>query len=448
MADTTNHDFSHLQDVMGTLPMVKRYIVFCLAFTLEESISISAVEHALKDTLKRLTVAFPWLAAQVVFEGQEQGKSVIPKVIPLGDTIELIVKDLRQDASFPTMAELGKANFPFTMLDSAVIAPPIASSWATDGPDKTAPVLILQANFVQGGLLLLFSGNHTQMDMTGLGGIISLFSKACRKEPFTGSEVAQGNQSRRNAVPLLGDNYQPGPELDDVFAKPRPPIDISSAPRWVYFNFPAANLGRLKTEASDQTIVPYISTDDAVCALVWQRITQARKSRLGSQTTTLFGRPFTVRKYFGLEGYLGHMVDVAYGSETDVWEKPLGEVAGRLRAVLQRDEQIKHHSRAFATMIHRLDDKSQLVNGACLDFNRDICISSYANVKCCEWDFGPILGRPEAGRRPKMGASLGWAYMMPKSRNGDLAVGICISEGDVESLRVDGVFGNYAEFVG
>ena len=350
------------------------------------------------------------------------------------------------------MSEMTRANFPFSMLDPDLLLPPIAISWSSDGFDDIAPVLILQANIIKGGVLLTFSGNHTTMDMTGLGMVISLFSKACRNEPYNDKELTQGNQSRRNAVPLLGPDYEPGNELDDAWAIP-PSEELletvqASAPRWAYFNFRGKDLARLKDEANRQAIVPYISTDDAVGALCWQRVSKARSSSLGERARTQFCRPISARKYLGLEGYMGHMVDCAYESGVDVYKLPIGEVAGMLRRLLLQDEKIKHHMQAFATVLDRLDDKSKLINGAKLNPNRDVVVSSYMNIKCCELSFGPLLGMPEAARRPRMPAWPSLFYLMPKSRDGDIAVAFCIGEEDMRRLREDEVLKSYADYLG
>lgn len=464
MAD---QDFSHLSDVMGSLPMLKRYIVICLAFELDDDDShapATHVETALQDALARLAKGFPFLTGQVVMQGRREGHSGRPQIIPLQKTINLHVKDLRRDPEFPSMQQMRQSQYPISMLDAEVLSPSIAVSWAFEGFENIAPVFMLQANFLRGGLLLTVAGNHMTMDMTGLGMIISLFAKACRAEPFTEEEIAQGNRPRGDAVPLLGDEYQPGSELDDAYVRPRateeknnpssPDLPTTSKPpqpppKWVYFTFGASALSTLKKQASNQTLTPYISTDDAVGALCWQAISRARAQRLGAGVRTVFARPISGRKYLGLEGYyLGHMVDMVYETAVDVYSQPLGDVAGRLRHLLLDDAKITRHLRAFATMLDRLADKTRLVNGALLDPERDIVLSSYANIRCCELSFGSVLGTPDAARRPSMPPWPSLCYLMPKSRAGDIAVALCLSEADIQALRSDATFMEFAEYVG
>jgi trichothecene 3-O-acetyltransferase len=447
----SKRDLSHLHDVMGTMPMLKRYVVICLFFSLNENYSLATVEASLQDALRRLADAFPFLAGQVVWEDASDGSSGIPRIRPYRDTIELLTNDLRGNVDFPSMAKLRHANYPASMLDPTILGPAVALDWTMDQTNMTAPVLVLQANFVKDGVILMFSANHTTTDMTGLGGIIQHFAKACRNEKVTEKELQEGNQDRRNAIPLLGDDFDPGSELDDTIIKLAnetergPPA--GAPPRWAYFNFKADALRRLKKEASNQKVVSFISTDDAIGAICWQSIARAREARVGNETSSTLCRVISVRKWFGLNGYLGHMVDCTFENEVDVWKSPLGEVSGRLRRLVLQDEKIKHHAQAFATVLKRTPDKTKLVNGARLNPHKDVVLSSYSNIRCCDYSFG-MLGCPDAARRPTMAPWPSLLYLMPKSKRGDIAVAFCVSEDDMTRLRADPVLGEYAEYVG
>ncbi|TKX25757.1 trichothecene 3-O-acetyltransferase-like protein [Elsinoe australis] len=442
-------DFSHLEDVLGNMPFVRRYIVLCLFFELD-GVTNNQVENALVRALGSLNTAFPHLAGRVVIDGMRPGNSGICRIVAYKDSTPLITKDLTTRTNIPSFSQLHNAGFPFSMLDADVLAPPIASTWDQDhGPDQIAPVLILQANFITGGLILTFNGNHTMMDMTGLGLVISLFSKACRNEPFSEEDLRLGNQPKRSVVPLLGDDYRPGTELDTVFIDPSNTFAAPSTPlRWAYWNFSADSLARLKDQASKQTTVSYITTDDAIGALCWQRVAKARQERLGDGVKSYFARPCSMRKYLGLQGYIGHMVDTLFVDEVDVWSRPLCEVAASLRKMLQQDEEIVHHVRAVATMLSRLDDRSVMINGVHLDPNRDIVLSSYANIKCCQQSYGPILGQAHAARRPKMPPWPSLCYLMPRAKDGSMALAMCMSEDDLTILREDEVLNSFAEYIG
>lgn len=313
------------------------------------------------------------------------------------------------------------------------------------------------------------------MDCVGMGEITRMMARIMSGIDLSDDDLTLGNQPRGHVIPLLGDEFQPqfgpGTELDDVYLKPTSfstaagfaSIDMTSPPRWVYLNFTNESLGRLKDEAAREGLepsTPYITTDDAICALLWQRINKARHARLGTYTSRL-GRVVNVRKCFGLKGYLGNMgdtveyLDDAEKTRVDIWKRPLGSVASQLRAGLQAEQYdtvIKHHMQALATMLARSkgEDKNKLGFGANIDFNKDLYVSSYTKVfQCCDWSFGPLLGVPEVGRRPQMANSAlpGLLMFMPKSKNGDLAVAAALSELDIATLRGDQTLIAFAEFL-
>lgn len=158
--------FTHLQDVMATLPMTRSFIPFCLAFSTPDSVMDVSIVDALQEALNKLADAFPYLAGQVVLE------DFIPKIgIPkdkVNSQIELLVRDRRQEA--PSLAELKQAKFPFSLLDGGLFTPPMISSWIP--AEQPAPVIIFQASFVRGGLILGIFGNHTQVCLPGAMALI------------------------------------------------------------------------------------------------------------------------------------------------------------------------------------------------------------------------------------------------------------------------------------
>ncbi|TLD32781.1 hypothetical protein PspLS_01648 [Pyricularia sp. CBS 133598] len=453
--------FEHLDDTFGSFSMIRRYTPICLFFSLPEdapSVQIEVEQHVRRG-LAEVARGLPWVAGRVIYEGRDETHSGMRRVIPHADEIELIVRDCT--AELPSFQEMKDANFPMHLLRTDLVVPPIAVTWVASPYDNDiiAPVLVLQANFVRGGLVLTIASNHTTMDMTGLGMLIGFFSKACRGESLTSDEIAQANQDRRNVIPLLGEDYQPGPELDDCFIpqmQTPPPKSTTATPskpaKWAYFNFSQQALKDLKLEASKQTIVPYISTDDAVTALCWQRTQAARAAKLGQNASSTLARVLSMRHLLGLSGpgkhYMGHLTDCGYVEQADVFTLPVGDVAGRLRAVLRAEDAQREHFCAFSTMVHRLDDKSVLANGARQDPHSGVVVSSYVNVKTGSMSFGGALGRPVATRRPMMAPWPSLLYLMPLDAKGEMAVGFCLAENEIDTLRRDEVLGRYAEYVG
>ncbi len=146
---------------------------------------------------------------KVVNEGSSHINSGVFKIVPSAKIPNMAVKDFRHNPALATMDAFKEVNFPFSILDENTIAPcktlPGSSGEALF---DITPVFLLHANFITGGLLLTFVGQHNTMDMTGQGHVMHLFSKACCNEQFTSEELSSGNQTRRNLIPLLGDSYQ------------------------------------------------------------------------------------------------------------------------------------------------------------------------------------------------------------------------------------------------
>ncbi|KAL1988700.1 hypothetical protein VTN96DRAFT_8400 [Rasamsonia emersonii] len=450
-------DLDDYLDVLGQQPLLNIYTQICFCFPVADASSNSAIINTLTNGLERLSASFPWLAGQVVNEGAGEGNSGVFKIKPLEKIPRLVVKDLRHDPSIPTMDALRRANFPFSMLDEIILAPRKTLPGNESAADA-APVFLLQASFITGGLLLTFVGQHNAMDMTGQGQIIHLFSKACRNEPFTSDELSSGNLARHNLIPLLDDSYKPGSELARQMVKPSPSHPAPAPPpkcTWAYFTFPPTSLAALKSLATETITLPsggYISTDDALSAFIWQSVIRARLPRLDPTAESTFARAVDVRRYLGIpQTYPGLVQNMTYHTYTlqKLVEEPLGAVASQLRSALDpKTSNLAYHTRALATFLDRTPDKNIISFTATLDLSADLMLSSWAKLNFYELDFNLGLGKPEAVRRPQFDPVESLIYLIPRTLDGEIAVAICLRDEDMERLRADEEFAKYARYIG
>jgi hypothetical protein len=440
-------------DIFGQQPRLNIHTQICLCFAMPDGVAQSTIVSKLTTGLQRLTAGFPWVAGQVVVEGSSAGNSGVFKIRELGDISYLAVKDYTSDASVPTMTELREANFPMRMLNESVIAPrhtfPTADDIKRDNPGS--PVFLVQANFIVGGLVLTFLGQHQTMDMVGQGQIMHLLSKACYGESFTEDELFTGNLERRTVVPLL-DNYERGPELARHLASdpPRSGRDRGEAKPtqsiWASFTFHPSSLKTLKSIAV-KTLPSgscYVSTNDALSAFIWQSIMRVRAHRLPPDVDTTFARAVDVRSYVDVPAaYPGIVQNMTYTKYTlqEVVALPLGEIASRLRSALDPNTTVlPFHTRALATYLHSQADKSQVSPASSLDFSVDVIVSSWAKTNSYALDFDLGLGKPEAVRRPWFTPLQSFAYFMPQKSDGEIALAVCLEEGDMERLKADKQF--------
>lgn len=440
-------------DIFGQADRINRLytqLTLCFPAKAESPGSQTEIIEYLEIGLARLSREFLWVTGKVVQIGDEFN------ITPAKTSLGLVVKELQDDVTVPTWDELREAGFPFRMLDEDVVAP----CKTMVEPDTDRPVLLVQANFVEGGLLLTFNAQHGSMDMAGQGRVITLFAKACRGEEFTKDEIETGNMQRIDRIPLTDEETPdasdlPESQLEDVTqgvgnnAKPRDvqPSAASDSLVWAYLDLPAASLSSLKKLAS-QTLtaeVTFVSTDDVLSAFIWQSITRARQPRLHSprSTTTILSRNVDVRRHFDLPPtYPGLMTTAtSHTCSVDdlVNQKSLGAVASGLRAALDPGS-LRHNAVVQATAIARNKDAAAQRSIAALSNpSFDVRLSSWAKEKLYDLDFGPCLGQPEAVRRPRFvnGAREGLVYFLPKGRDGSIVVGICLRGKDMERLRMD-----------
>jgi len=450
-------------DILGQRPEINTYTQICSCFSLIDASSHSAIINTLTYGLEQLSANFPWVAGQIVNEGASDGNSGISKIKPLGKIPRLVVKDLRDDSSMPTMDGIRRANFPFSMLDESIIAPrrTVPGSDHESASDPK-PVFLIQATFITGGLLLTFLGHHQAMDMIGQGQIIHLLSKACHNEEFTTEELSSGNLIRHDLIPLFDESYELGDELTRHIVKPSPshPIsdDHNTAPppncTWAYFIFSPTSLTVLKLFATKTIMLSsgYISTDDVLSAFIWQSVIRARLPRLNPTTESTLARAVDSRRYMNIpQTYTGLVQNMAYHTYQlqELVEEPLGRVASQFRwAVDPKTSDIGYRTRALATFLNRSLVKDVISVTAALDPTVDIVLSSWAKLDCYQLDFNLGLGKPEAVRRPQFVPDEGLILLMPKALDGEIAVAICLRDKDMERLRADQEFAKYGKYIG
>jgi hypothetical protein len=349
------------------------------------------------------------------------------------------------------------------MLDEKVIAPCLTLNLPgnTIGLAATsAPVFAVQATFITGGLMLTVVGQHNVMDMTGQGHIIDLLSKACHNQPFTSEELSIGNMDRSKTITLLGDSFDPAVELKHQMVRPPPAGnengDATTPPpsTWAYVTFSAASLEALKSQATETkyTSRAFVSTDDAVCAFIWKCTARARLQRVEPWTESAFARAVDVRQRMGIPStYLGMFQNMAYNKDTvqHLVEQPLGAIASQLRRKLDPNViDLAYNTRALATFQTRSADKTKVSATACVDTSSGIMLSSWAKINTFELDFNLGLGKPEAVRRPAFVPFESLMYILPKSPNGEIPIGICLRDEDWERLSADEEWTRYATYVG
>jgi hypothetical protein len=452
---STGRNEDILLDIFGQqiLPI---YTQICFGFPIADARSYPRIIDTLETALEKMYTQFPWLSGRVVNEGATANSTGIFKIRIHQGISQLCVKDLRHDASFPSMEALRLTGFPINALDEDILAP---RRTLIDAGDSSSPeVFLVQVTLINGGLLLTFIGHHQAMDGIGQDQIIRLFSKACRKEVFTDEELEVVDLTARNKIALLDSLDELPTNLEYQIIDKQSPTTQPHSPNppectWASFTFSKASLEVLKSTATNDSPSTFISTDDALSAFIWKSVTLARLAHLPPTTPSTFARAADVRHLLSISPlYPGFVQNMTYNTLTfqELTNMPLGVLASHLRSEIDpKTSTLAHDTRALATLLSRTADKSCVSFAATMTGASDIFFGSWAKMRSYEYEFGVDLGRAELVKRTRSrNMTEGLMYLMPKSVSGDIGLVVCLSKADMEALRGNTEFAELAEYVG
>jgi trichothecene 3-O-acetyltransferase len=447
------------QDVIGQLPILKTYNHGTLGFEVADDTHRGSIVEALQAAADKLTASFPWLGGAVINEGSGSGNSGLFMPVPWpasASSPNSIVRVKDCTDSLPSFADMVRAGAPCLMIDGKLVAPyPGFPASYQDSAEHPAPIIAIQANFIEGGLLLNFSAQHNVIDASGMMQVVQLFATAMRGDEFPPSAVEQGNRDRTKVIPLIA----PGEPIRDHshlkrplnFSAPAPPSP-AAMPKWAYFRLEGSAVPKIKALASvpegHDPSVPFISSNDALSAFYWKCLAgvRARNGR-SPDAVSKFGRAIDSRRAMGVSSeYMGHMVYHAATrmSLRELEEAPVSTIACRLRKDLN-DVNNEFSVRSYATYIANEPDKSRVMYGGLYNPDTDIGSSALPGADVLH-SFGPI-GMPQFARRPNLAPIPGCIYFMPPEGR-YIPVLVCLRDDDLEGLKTHPEWSKYTEFVG
>jgi hypothetical protein len=453
----TKPEFEVPLDIFGQDPTTAFATPFVFFWPLQGQQEISTFVARLQLGLDKLSNAVSWVAGKVVKRSAQPGDAYPYKIVPSGPTPKLIVRDYRAALDVPSMDELVEGRFPIRLLDENVLSPINVLPGRAD--EERSAVLTIQCNWLRGGLAVNIVGHHQVLDGTGQEQVVYLLDKACRGEAFDEEEIAAANLDRTTLLQPFDSYWQP--PMDSTYIKPSPPTVVTEDPEsrapmpaveWVNWAFPQSALATLKSTATQSSSGDYISTDDALTALIWQSLARARLHHLGPATKSTLARAVNPRRYVGIPlKYPGHVSNNAYSNLTlhELAASPLGTIASALRnAVDPRTSGLRETTREFATLLLRASDRSSVNMGARLDLECDLMVSSWAGMRCYQFDFGLGLGCPLAFRRPKQALVPSLVFLLPRRGDGEIVVKMGARADDLDALKGNREWTRFAEYLG
>lgn len=432
-----------------------------LCFSLPSSVNKEHIVSTLHIALQALVQDLPFLAGSVVPLPKERGGAPwLRDVIPQG-AVHLVVKDLSEQVSW---SSLRKANFSPLSLKAEDICPFPNVSYAQD---NLVAVCRFQANFIDGGLLLVASIIHCVCDGIGVTHVLKAFAEKTR-QAFAPADAASApvrttsdsiwTYDRSNILTSNGlrgsINGHSAWTTSPVNAHIRLPLQPTASRA---FHLTADALARLKRLASTASTrpAPYVSTHDALIALFWRAIILSRHRAsvisVPSHTTHLT-QAIDCRARLGLpQPYYGNAI---YCMRASISQPALVDVSTGLAAAARaiRSEILNVTPDTFRDLLAfaqrtqseahtRLIAMDELTNWG-------VMVKSYWGMEHSSLNFGGDMGHVHAFQLPEKGLYTGMQVIMPKRSDGSCDVVICESQATLDVLRKDQWFGDFVEEVG
>lgn len=453
MDPSTNLDIP--LDLFGQADSLSIITPFVYIFALPNP-DIAHLTSVIGAGLERLTDTFPWVAGRITNTGRTSESSGIFKITPHKAIPELTVRDWRDDTRVPTMDHLGKAGIPCSMIKEEFFAPVHVNTTPGFELEDRSPILQLQLSIIIGGVVFSLMANHQALDGIAQDQIACLLDKACNNIPYTAEEVRTGNLRRETIVKPFDSAWQPGvgeanlqiPETTITKADMSKPYVEH---RWTHICFSPTALKALKSDVSRSLGSGFVSTDDALTALIWQSVSRARSVRLPASASTTISRAVNPRKYLDIPAtYPGYVNSNACssGSIDCITRCSLASIALELRTKVDPlTSGLRDSTRGVATMLYRAKDRNTVPVHGSVDSNSDIMLSSWANMRGYDFDFGLGLGKPTHFRRMDHQRIPSLAFLLPRRPDGEIILSICLRIDDIALLRLDSTFTTYGRFI-
>ncbi|KAK3078181.1 hypothetical protein LTS18_008238 [Coniosporium uncinatum] len=369
-----------------------------------------------------------------------------------------------------TYNDLRAKSFPLRAFDVTMLWPDHVFPMA----DRPIPVLLAQANFVSGGVLLAVNAFNTVLDSSSIVTIMERWAQHCRMlasnrittwfspEPDLMSTRTNGVVRLSYSSKLTPGFLRDHPEYHYFREVPaEPPPCLLKQQRTQVFYFSNAALAALERDAagecgdSDRSI----SRGDALCALIWRSLINAERSAgafdcTGSSTlqVTVDGRtrmsPPLAQDFLGCATLIQSM-------DTDVRTLLDPTSLYRCASAVRRatDGITPIYVDDVITMLNTISDYTRILPNAYLDvFGKNVCMTSWADLdRIYEMDWGVGLGKCERVRVPnKTGFFNGLQIMLPElpqNVGGGTEVVIALEKEPMKMLKQDKLWCRYARCI-
>lgn len=421
----------------------------------------------LKQGLALTLSEIPFIGGCVVPEGGERGRVQIQ--VGEGSGVRFsyrnYTEELPQNAWQNSYNKLKAAYFPISALGPGKFSP-----LATVPTSPTPAVMAVQANFINEGLLLTTCIHHSASDANGLTTVLRVWaqhSRECGVEGLPPSIALDWKAMDRSTL-MNGQAGVDIKEFPEFRVRGGPEVTVldrvgasSTCPEKEHciFYFSPSHLTQLKLAASSNNPAkPWVSTNDALCALLWRHISRARgigssESEKHDMLPVQFTRAVEGRRRLSPplpDDFLGNCVTWCPATlDIDTLtspSSPLYNVASTLRTAVTHFDSA--HLRGVIGVIDSIPDIANLEITSYDNPGRSIAVTSLADMGLYQVDWGQGIGQPEYVRTtaaPRTGG-VGAAGIFPRLLDGGLEIVLGVEVETMRRLRADEEFMRFAKW--
>ncbi|KIX95586.1 uncharacterized protein Z520_08706 [Fonsecaea multimorphosa CBS 102226] len=449
--------------------MPRSYIRICFAYRLPSPDALPAVVEKLNHFIRKTVDAKPYLSGYVVAV-DNPGNRLGAVEIRFSDTDFL-------EYPHVSVRQFTREEFPYTYdeicergLPPSVIKPELVSALGESADEHRAPVFRVQANIVEGGIIVSVYLHHCISDGTGFGLLASgsvlnddfafdrhldtrghdIPSLSMRLDAFA---TRKSIVRRELSYPLA--NQITNRELKWRTAQPIPAAEEAIKPRGrgCVFAFPECKLEDLKRDLLAHADDAFMTRHDALLTLIWHGMTKARVPSVPEVTTSKLLIPVDIRRRLKKplsESYFGAAVDfasvempVCHLADNSVASMTETALAVR-KAINAVDEPYIRQAIALATYPNpKIDVRDLQASNMDRTDGADMYITSWLKLKTYESTFEMDLGRPDWVRKP-WSKDPGSCIILPYDDRKDyLEAVIQMAEADMARLLEDPEFMGY-----
>ena len=455
--------------------MPRAYIRICLAYRVPTEEAETRALAKLKFFVRKIVDAKPYLAGWVVpaqDHGPQEGKMEVRFTLEdLDNFPTLQIRRLTHEEVPFTYDELDRAGLP-----PSVIKPDLVSALPESADENRAPVFRVQANLVDGGLIVSFYLHHCISDGTGMGLLISgailndncTFQRDLDPGPFTAPELssrlsafAKRQTCLRSALSWSDPNrvsdrqiqYRLTTQVEQKVARNTPPG------RGCVFAFLDETLLEIQESFVQEMVKSpgyfYVTKTDVIQTLLWHYMTSARIPSLlpeNSITHSKLLTPVNLRNRMENNGkdtviddnYFGSAVDFASAqlSLEHLQKRDHTSMTVTAHAIHNAIEKVDAtYVRAAIAISNSTDPTVDVRDLQASNMNRttgaDMYITSWERMNLYSAELDLDLGKPDWVRKP-WSKDPGSCIILPRNpEKAIVEVVIQMTEDDMARLLAD-----------